>query len=139
MFGLQKWIKKVKGESAIDDEDIEPTTQKCGIPKIAEANETVANYLSKVFYENAYAEYCGGTLFVTRQLVNKIGKLIRGGEEFYFLNVNDEELDSNVRYWVCMCYLKYKTKTAHFYESALQYVQENVDTSELAKRILEFV
>lgn len=80
----------------------------------------ISKYLERVFCEKAYAEYIGGTIFMKLDIAQEGCDAEEAGP--YFLNIEDEKLNPLIRYWTCLCYIKYKgNKNTEKYNYALKY------------------
>lgn len=120
-------VRNLFRKEAPPAQPVEPTTAE-KVRQIAGAEESLVVYLKDVFHEKAYGEYVGGTLFVNREMLGPDGKVIGPARETYFLNVEDEDLPEELRKWVCLCYLKYKTWNHKHYDFAMKFVDEHHDT-----------
>lgn len=133
MFG---WLKNILKSSKSKQELTDFKEINIGTQYRAEYNEPLKSYLEKVFYEKAYGEYCAATLFVNQEMMNMAGEPITQGTQSLFLNIADNKLDPEVRYWVCLCYIKYKgNKNQEYFSKAMDYVTK-YDEIDAAKKLL---
>lgn len=85
-----------------------------------------AKYFEDVYKEKEYAEYIGGTFCFK----------IQDGE-IEFCNLDEERWTIKERYWLAMCYVKYKgEKSYHFYE-ALSILKKNLSQKEITKILIK--
>lgn len=69
--------------------ELEATSQQC-------EKVDCSDYIRKIFNEEVYAEYAGGTL--TFKMNNQL----------QLVSLSSEDRNENELYWAAMCYLKYK-------------------------------
>lgn len=82
----------------------------------------VQEILKGIYDETVSGCYIGGSLDSSGYVLN-CGSYseVKG----YFSESREETPYTNVeKYWWCMCYVKYKTPTHHFYESSLKFIEE---------------
>lgn len=136
LFSGFRWSKPGKGKYTVVYEEHELNH---GTQHRAAHNEALTDYLHKVYRGKAYAEYGGSTLFVAQEMMDGQGYALPQGTQTFWLNVGDEDLEPEIHYWVCMCYIKYKCGTSNTekYEKVLSFVEEYASSDKLALNILE--
>lgn len=64
--------------------------------------------LKSVFEEKTYAEYAGETLCYQEQIYVNEEIPISEASELHFISFSREDLTEEERYWLALCYVKYK-------------------------------
>lgn len=87
-----------------------------------------------IYNEEMYGEYAGVTLCIKEQMYTEDGKAINGGNELHLLPMSKEDLTVDERFWLAMCYIKYKaggSKTKEAYNIVRNYEDKNTSVKAL--------
>ncbi len=83
-------------------------------------------YLKDIFYEKKYAEYVGATLSFPDE-----------DDKIILINIRKAENEEE-KFWLCMNFIKYKSRESVIYDTAEEYLLSRKDREiEIAKLFLE--
>lgn len=85
--------------------------------------------IKSIYNEEMYAEYAGATLCIKEQMYTE-----NSGNELHLLPMSKEDLTVDERFWLAVCYIKYKageSKTKEAYDIIRSYEDKNISVKAL--------